>query len=108
MWLSLSIGASERPNERGSEAAHEPIGLTCILGYVIQPMGYRADSLGTATFSTQNELAFFPESREAVRQSGNTLLKWLKEFQSKESHFASGIVTEDFCGDGRGFAGDDS
>ena len=67
-----------------------------------------ADYLGTAPVSTRDELAFLSESREAVRQSGNTLLKWLEEFQSKESHFASGILAEDFCGDGRGFAGDDS
>ena len=46
-----------------------------------------------------------PESNEAVRQSGNTLLKWLEEFQSKESHFAYGILPKDFGGDGRGFAG---
>jgi hypothetical protein len=56
----------------------------------------------------RDEAVFLPESSEAVRQSGNTLLKWLEEFQSKESHFANGILAEDFCDDGRGFAGDDS
>jgi hypothetical protein len=49
-----------------------------------------------------------PESKEAVRQSGNTLLKWLEEFQSKETHFANAILSEDFGGNGRGLAGDHS
>src|SRR5580704_7287854 len=56
----------------------------------------------------RDQLAFLPESREAVGQSGNTLLKWLEEFQSKESHLACGILSKDFGGDGWGFAGDDS
>jgi len=54
---------------------------------------------------------FYPElseSREAVRQSGNTLLKWLEEFQSKESHFAYGILAQNPRRDWRGFAGDDT
>jgi hypothetical protein len=56
MWLSLSTGASERPKERGSGAAPGPIELTWILGYVTQPMGYRADSMDNGGYSDSDEV----------------------------------------------------
>ena len=74
----------------------------------LSQLGYRADSLGTASVPILGDVTFPPKSREAVRQSGNTLLKWLEEFQPKKSHFASGILAEDSSGNGRRFAGDNS
>lgn len=37
---------------------------------------------------------------QVIRQIGNTLLKWLEEFQSKDSHISHGTLAEDFGSEG--------
>ena len=48
----------------------------------------------------RDDVTFSPDARQAARQSGNTLLKWLEEFQPKESNVACGILAEHPSGDG--------
>lgn len=45
---------------------------------------------------------------QGVRQRGNTLLKWLEEFQSKETHVPGGILAEHFGSYRRGLAGNNA
>ncbi len=54
------------------------------------------------------DVTFLPGPRRAACQRGNTLLKWLEEFQSKKSHIPCRILTEDPGGDGRCLAWNDS
>jgi hypothetical protein len=58
--------------------------------------------------TAQAYVTFLPDPGRAFCQRGNTLLKWLEEFQPKKSHIPRGILTEDLGGDGRGLAGNDS
>jgi hypothetical protein len=76
--------------------------------YLIHSVGYRVYSVRTTFCSDSGKGISLPESSEAVRQSGNTLLKRPEEFQSKEPHLADRVLAEYSGGDGRGLAGDDS
>ena len=52
----------------------------------------------------RDDVTFSPDARQAARQRDNTLLKWLEEFQPKESNVACGILAEHPSGDGRSLA----
>lgn len=57
-----------------------------------------------ALAKSRDGVTFSPDAGQAARQRGNTLLKWLEEFQPKESHVAGRILAEHLSGDGWGLA----
>lgn len=63
----------------------------------------------TESADARRNVTFSPEPRrKAELQRGNTLLKWLKEFQPKEADIACRLLAKDACGNRRSFAGNDS
>jgi hypothetical protein len=78
---------------------------TWISGYLLMAVQYRANCPRTTLTVVRTDVTFLPGSRQAVRKRGNTLLKWLEEFQPKEAHIARGILAEDSGGNWRGLTG---
>jgi hypothetical protein len=71
------------PIKPWSRTTPGPIGLTWFLGYLLTKTGHRANSGRTNSRTAWALVTFSLVLGQAVGQRGNTLLKWLEEFQPK-------------------------